>query len=146
MRIQSADLLPKLLTYTADKLGPINILLVSSLGSAVFAFIWIGIHNTAGIIAFCIFYGAFSGAFISLCLSVIAATLCPHMGVLGVRIGMICVPTAIGFLIGGPIAGAILQHSWTGLQAFCGSTVAIGTVGIAAVRVMKVGFRGRVKC
>ena len=59
---------------------------------------------------------------------------------------MICVPTAIGFLIGGPIAGEILQHSWIGLQAFCGGTVAVGIVGIAVVRIMKVGFRGRVKC
>lgn len=76
----------------------------------------------------------------------VAATLCPHVGVLGVRIGTICIPTAISFLIRNPIAGAILRHSWTGVQAFCGGAVAIATLGIAALRFMKVGkdVRGKI--
>lgn len=119
---------------------------MNSLGSAVFTFIRIGIRNTAGLVAFCLSYGCFSGAFISLSLSVVAATLCPNLGVLGVRIGVICLPTAIGFLIGNPAAGAILEHSWTGLQAFCGGTIALATLGILMVMIMMAGKDIRVKC
>ena len=112
----------------------------------MFAFIWIGIHTTIGLILFCLFYGFFSGAFISLSLNVIAAALCPHTSVLGVRMGMICFPTAIGFLIGNPIAGTILKHSWTGLQVFCGGTMVLATLGVSVVRIMKVGKDFQAKC
>lgn len=115
-------------------------------GSAVFTFIWIGIRNTAGLVAFCLFDGCFSGAFISLSLSVVAATLCLNLGVLGVRIGVICLPTAIGFLIGNPAAGTILEHSWTSLHAFYGENIALATLGILIIRIMKAGKDIRVKC
>ena len=119
---------------------------MNSLGSAAFTFIWIGMRNTAGVILFCLFYGFFSGASISLSLRVVAAILCPYLGVLGVRIGMICLPTAIGFLTGNPVAGAILKHSWTGLQTFCGGTIALATLGILVVRIMEAGKDVRAKC
>ena len=136
----------QLLAYAADKLGPVNILILASLGSAVFAFIWIGIHTTAGVILFCLLYGCFSGAFISLAMSVVAAALCPDMGVLGVRLGMICLPTAIGFLVGNPIAGTILKYSWTGLQVLCGGAMVLATLGVLVLRFIKVGDDFRAKC
>ena len=40
-------IIPQLLTYTADKIGPVNVLLMFSLGTAIFAFIWIAIRDTA---------------------------------------------------------------------------------------------------
>ena len=136
----------QLLAYAADKFGPVNILILSSLGSAIFAFIWIGTHTITGVILFCLFYGFFSGAFTSLSLNVLAAALCPNMSVLGVRMGMICSPTAIGFLIENPIAGTILKHVWIGLQVLCGGTMVLATLGVSMVKLMKVGKDFRAKC
>ena len=68
------------------------------------------------------------------------------MSVLGVRMGMICFPTAIGFLIGNPIAGTILKRSWTGLQVFCGGTMVLATLGVSVVKIIKVGKDFRAKC
>ena len=129
----------KVLSYCADKIGTINILIVASLGSAIFGFIWIAVKTTSALILFCILYGFFSGAFISLSLSVVSTKLCPHAGLLGVRIGMICYPTAIGFLVGAPVAGIIVRHSWFGVQIFCGGSVALATVGVILVRFLKAG-------
>lgn len=68
------------------------------------------------------------------------------MSVLGVRMGMICFPTAIGFLIGNPIGGAILKDSWIGLQIFCGGAMVLATLGVSVVKIMKVGTDFQAKC
>ena len=68
------------------------------------------------------------------------------MSVLGVRMGMICFPTAIGFLIGNPIAGTILKRSWTGLQVFCGGTMVLATLGVLVVKIMNFVKVFRAKC
>jgi MFS family permease len=133
------------LTYAADRVGPLNMLLVCFVGSAILAFGWIGVHSTAGTIIFCLLYGAFSGALISLVLTVIAAKLCPDLTSLGVRIGMVCVFCSIGILVGSPLGGILLRDGWVSLQSFAGAMLTAGAVGILIIRYLTVGFSFRVK-
>lgn len=121
-------------------------LLVCFIGSALLAFCWISVTSTAGAILFCIFYGCFSGALISLVLTVISAVLCPNMSALGVRIGMICAFCSIGMLLGSPLGGLVLRHGWASLQAFAGAMLVAGSIAIWGVRYLKVGFTMRAKC
>ncbi|RDL36934.1 uncharacterized protein BP5553_04367 [Venustampulla echinocandica] len=131
--------------YVADKIGPFNTLIPCSLLAAVLTFAWITIeHSAAGLYIFCILYGLFSGTFVSLSPTV-TVTLCPHMGLVGVRMGMLFVPTAVGLLIGNPIAGAVLSSGWVGLQLFCGASVLIATVCITIARVAKDGSSIKVR-
>lgn len=105
-----------------------------SLVATIIAFSWIRVDTTAGVIIFCVLYGFFSGTFVSLSGTVLATVLCPHMGVLGVRMGMLSIPMAAGLLIGNPIAGAILRGSWTSLQAFCGAILGLSTICLVATK------------
>ena len=75
-----------------------------------------------------------------------ASALCPHLGLLGVRMGMLFLPTAVGLFIGNPIAGAILKTNWVGLQVFCGATVGLSTASMFVARFIKVGAGVRAKC
>ena len=93
---------------------------------------------------FCLLFGFFSGNFISLAPSILV-TLCPNLGVFGVRLGMLFVPMAIGPLIGNPIAGAVLDHGWVALQAFCGATTVFAVLLALALRIMKAGIRLKAK-
>jgi len=134
------------LTYAADKVGPVNMLLVCFIGSAVLAFGWIGVTSTAGAIIFCLLYGCFSGALISLVLTVIAAILCPEMSAIGVRIGMICIFCSVGILVGSPLGGLILHNGWVSLETFAGAMLLAGACGISAVRFLTVGTSLYDKC
>jgi predicted MFS family arabinose efflux permease len=120
-------------------------LLACFIGSAILAFGWIGVTSTAGAIVFCLLYGCFSGALISLVLTVISTTLCPDMRVLGVRIGMICIFCSIGILVGSPLGGLVLRNGWVSLQAFAGAMLMTGAIGIWVIK-LKVGGNLRTKC
>ena len=113
---------------------------------AVLLFGWMGIHTEAGIIVFCVLYGFFSAGLITLPATVVAVTLCPDMRQFGVRITMQLVPSAIGLLIGNPIAGAIQRSGWLGLQGFSAATVLACTLITLAARVAKVGWSMKGKC
>ena len=101
--------------FLADKVGPFNMLAYTSLIAALLAFIWIGIHNAAGLIVFASMYGFFSGTFVSLPPAAIVS-ISPSLDVVGTRMGMSFGVASLGLLIGTPIAGAILAHGWPGLQ------------------------------
>lgn len=97
------------------------------------------IYDTTGLIVFTVVYGFFSGAFLTLPFSTVV-TLSPHMGVVGVRMGMACAIGSLGLLVGTPVAGAILTHGWLALQAFGGATLLIATIAMSASRFSKVGW------
>lgn len=94
--------------------------------------------DTGGIVVFCLFFGFFSGAFVSLGPAVVSA-LTPDPRLFGARLGMLFIPAAIGVLIGNPIAGAILDHGWKGLQSFCGIMIALSVICMIVARISKVG-------
>lgn len=118
----------------ADKIGALNAQTPCTLLCAVLAFAWIAVHNLGGEVVFTLFYGFFSGAFVSLT-PVIWAGLCPHPRVMGTRSGMMCIPMGIGLLIGNPIGGALIKGTrFYPLQIWCGVTVIIAAVFSGAAR------------
>ncbi|KAH8672891.1 major facilitator superfamily domain-containing protein [Tricladium varicosporioides] len=106
--------------FVADKFGPLNVLIPLTAGTAILMFGWIRIHNGAGLVVFCILYGFFQGPFVSLPPTIVA-TLSPGLQSIGVRLGMMLAISGIGSLVGGPVAGAILQrpNGWMWLQIWC---------------------------
>lgn len=66
-------------------------------------------------------------------------SLSPNLGVVGGRMGMTFVFASLGLLTGTPIAGAILQSGWVGLQVFCGVMVGAATLGLITARWLKFG-------
>lgn len=117
----------------ADRVKDPLLVLMSCTGcSTVLVFCWIAIKNSeAGLFVFCVLYGFFSGAFVSLSTPV-TVTLAPSMQDLGTRLGMFNFIGSLGILAGNPVAGAIIKTSWVGAQAFCGTAccLALGFCGI----------------
>jgi MFS family permease len=127
--------------YTADKIGPLNVVTPFTLVASVVAFCWIALRDEADLIVFCIFYGFFTGCFVSLPPTVVM-TLSPHLGVVGTRMGIVFATCGLGLLIGTPVAGAILgsTNDFLGVEIFCGSVVAISGCMLALTRIAKVGM------
>ncbi|KAK9387650.1 Aspyridones efflux protein [Lipomyces mesembrius] len=132
--------------FLADKLGPINIMFPFTIFTMVMAFVWATVRNRGGCIVFAIFYGFFSGAFVSLPPPVLTG-LCPDLRMIGTRMGMSFAISGLGLLIGTPIAGALLKTpaQYTATALFCGGCVAVASVFIIVVRVAKCGWKIWVK-
>ncbi|KAK5699290.1 hypothetical protein LTR17_023383 [Elasticomyces elasticus] len=130
-------LFPSLL---ADKIGPMNTIVLCAAISGIVGFCWIAVHDLAGTVAFCVIYGFFSGSFVSLT-AVLWASLCPDVNRMGTRTGMMTVPVAAGLLLGNPIAGELVRRgSFVGLQIFCAATVMAATCLLVAARWSIAGF------
>ncbi|KAH7054504.1 major facilitator superfamily domain-containing protein [Macrophomina phaseolina] len=115
-------IIPNLL---ADRFGSFSILIPSTLITSALAFAWIGIDSVASIVVFCVLYGFFSGAIVSLPGTAIVM-FCPDLSTIGTRMGMSFGSAGFGLLIGSPIGGRLLQaeEDYSGLQAWSGATVA----------------------
>ncbi|MCJ1458462.1 hypothetical protein MMC28_008835 [Mycoblastus sanguinarius] len=126
--------------YLADGyIGPMNMHISFSIAAALLAFCWIAIKNTAGLVAFGVLYGFFSGSFVSLG-GPIVFSLTKDPSTMGTRLGMLTGMCGIGLLVGNPIAGAILDHgSWIGLQAWAGSLILAAAVMISWARFTRYG-------
>ena len=123
-----------------------NAFATASGACAVLLFGWMGIHDETALLIFCVLYGFFSAGIITLSATVIAISLCPDLRQFGVRLTMQLVPSAIGLLIGSPIAGVIQETGWLGLQGFAASTVSLCTFLTVAARIAKVGGSFKGKC
>ncbi|KAK4070655.1 hypothetical protein Trihar35433_5122 [Trichoderma harzianum] len=112
--------------FLADHLGPLNMLAPAAGITALLAYCWIAVNSTTGIIALSIFYGFFSGGFVSLP-PVIMTALTKDLRDLGTRLGMFFAVVSLALLVGTPIGGAILtgSNSYLGVQIFCGSCLAV---------------------
>lgn len=130
-------ILPNLIT---DKIGTINVYASSGLVVSIVAFTWMSVHNLGGLITFAVFYGFFSGTFLSLAPVACMVLVIPKMHLIGVRLGMNFFVGALGLLIGTPVAGVILKSSWTGLQAFNGATLLLGTACFFGIKFSKSGW------
>ncbi|KAK9452843.1 major facilitator superfamily domain-containing protein [Dipodascopsis uninucleata] len=127
--------------FTADKLGPLNIVLPFAICTLICAFCWLAVNAAGGLIVFCISYGFFSGAFVSLPAPVMIS-ITKNIDIIGTRIGMGFSITGIGLLIGTPIAGAILKTnaSYNGAIYFGGATIATAVVFTILARHSIVGW------
>ncbi|CAK1357395.1 putative transporter MCH4 [Cercospora beticola] len=120
--------------FFADKTGPLNMLIPTSALAAVLGFCWIAVDGKAGLFVFCIFYGLFSGTFVSLPPTTVVS-LSPSLSVVGTRMGMSFSFAAFGILVGNPVAGAILKSGgWLGLQLFCACSVTAATAVCVVAR------------
>ena len=105
------------------------------------AFAWIGVRNTATLLAFAVLYGFFAGAATTVT-APIDALLCPGVEEMGVRMGMLLLPWALGLLVGTPIASAFLSQSggslhWLGLQLFTGIVLLVALAFCIATKSAK---------
>lgn len=126
--------------FIADHTGPLNMLTPAVTITSILAFVWIRVHTVAGIIILAIFYGFFSGGFVSLP-PVVMASMTPDMRDLGTRLGMIFAITSIGLLIGTPIGGAILSdtHEYLGVQLFTACCLIASAALMATLRFVRSG-------
>lgn len=92
-------------------------------------------------------YGFFAGAITTLT-APIDVLMSPSLDVVGVRMGMLLFPWALGLLVGTPIAGTILGSpgSWQGLKVFVGVTLSVAGILCIAARISKHGAKIRVRC
>ena len=117
----------------ALKIGAYKILPLVVLASSVVLFGWIGVDTLAGFVVFCVIFGGCSGALIS-ANPVVAAhrVISPSTDVVGTRLGMQWFATALGVLVGAPIAGVLGEDGSEGafrmLQGFSGAAMAGGFV------------------
>ncbi|KAH7032117.1 major facilitator superfamily domain-containing protein [Macrophomina phaseolina] len=108
----------------ADRFGSFNVLIPSALVTSALAFAWMGVDSVATIVIFCVLYGFFSGAIVSLPGTALVK-LCPELSLIGTRMGMSFGFAGFGLLIGSPIGGQLLRTAagYTALQAWSGATV-----------------------
>ena len=111
----------------ANYLGSMPVLLFCNIVSGALIFFWITVRSVAGVVAFSIFYGFFSGAVVSLPPTALMG-LSPDLTKVGTRLGMSFSFAGLGLLVGNPIAGAILagRIHFVGLEVFAGSTITVG--------------------
>lgn len=113
--------------------------------AGLLGFLWIAVHNVFSLLGFAFTFGFFSGSISSLSLSLTIA-LSPDPGLLGVRLGMLLVPCAIGLLLGNPIAGGLDYSGWLGLQLFTGVVLTGAATLVVIVRLLLYGSSWREKC
>ncbi|KAL7622145.1 hypothetical protein AAE478_007647 [Parahypoxylon ruwenzoriense] len=108
--------------WCAQNAGALIIWQFSILGACVLLFCWFLVWDLAGIIAFVIVYGFFMGGLISVVPNSLKSIF-PDPEVFGARLGFVEAFQGLGFLVGPPIAGAILETSagYMGVSMFTGS-------------------------
>jgi predicted MFS family arabinose efflux permease len=124
-----------------DMYGVFNIMIVHTLISGIFNLaIWLPAKSNAPIIVFAALYGYSSGCTLSIIPAMVAKLSDPRE--LGARTGSLYCISAIGVLIGSPIAGAISNSEnggFSGLIIFSGMTLLVGTVFSILARQSLVG-------
>lgn len=126
--------------FIADKTGPMNIIVPASTISGILSLCLIPIRNIGPLMVFCILYGFFSGAMVSLP-PTIFVHLSPNRGLIGTRMGMGFAVISVGLLLGTPICGWILDgSSFTYVWVFGGTLPVIGGLLMAYARVNKGGL------
>lgn len=131
-----ARLLP---SFIANYLGTMNVFIAFLFSSALCMFTWIPVHSTPGLYAWTTFYSLSVGGVQSLFLAVVTI-ISSDMSRIGARLGIISAAVGVGALLGSPLSGAIISGnggSYTGAQAFSGSTLIVGGLFVLASREVK---------
>ncbi|TVY35151.1 Aspyridones efflux protein [Lachnellula occidentalis] len=130
--------------FFADVTGPLNITFPFILFCSVIAFCWTSVHSLGQMIVFCLFYGCFSGTFVSITGPALA-TLSTDMSLLGTHMGMSFTFGALGLLVGNPVAGVLLKKGWIAPATFCGTANILAALCILGARVKKAGWKLKIK-
>jgi MFS family permease len=143
--INAASVLGRIVpNFFADTTGPLNITTPFVLFCGIIAFCWTSITSFGQAVVFSIFYGFFSGTFVSIS-GPSLATLSPDLSLVGTHMGMSFTFSALGLLIGNPVAGVLLKYGWIGPAMFCGTCNILAAVFIITARVYKTGWKLMVK-
>ena len=113
--------------WVADRVGVMLPWTACAFASAVICLAWLAVETMAGMLAFVVLYGFFSGALIGLPSAVLPYV--SPLSVLGTRMGMTWGLAGIALLIGSPIAGALVDLAsgrFVRLQLFCGICLLAG--------------------
>ena len=132
--------------YLADRSGPLNFYIPHIFATGVLAYCWMAVHNPVGLMVFSVVYGFFSASLVSLIGPITVEISTETSDVIGTRLGMALAFGGVGLLVGSPIAGAILtSRGWIGLQVWAGSLVMVSGTCLLCVRVLKYGWRAKVR-
>ncbi|GAA5998611.1 uncharacterized protein JCM10292_002823 [Rhodotorula paludigena] len=134
----------------ADRFGNLTVGLgvTTLIGGMIFAML--GATSTGGAVAFCIVYGAASGAWVTI-MAPSLISLANSVREFGTRGGLGMLFVSFSALIGTPIAGAILRatpssdgkpSNYTGVCAFGGCSVLLGTACLTVARRLQVKRKG----
>lgn len=120
----------------ADRSGrPLLVLSCCTLCASILSYCWIAIgSSTAGLIIFCLLYGFFSGAIVSLQPPSVTK-LTTDFSKIGTKLGVNAFCGALGVLIGSPSAGAIERRSWAGMQVFAGTALMLSSFFVVATKI-----------
>ncbi|RPD71696.1 MFS general substrate transporter [Lentinus tigrinus ALCF2SS1-7] len=124
---------------------PVIIPMTAISGCLIFAMF--GATSNGALIAFAIFYGFFSGGFISL-IAPCAASFSVDVGEVGTRIGVACFIVGFALLTGNPISGALLKsphYEWQNPILFSSITVLAGSATLLLSRQLAAKARGTQK-
>lgn len=105
--------------------------------TSIITFSWIWMTTLPAMISFALLFGFFSGGLIPLGSACVAQTT-PDMGHIGLRMGAMMAICSFGALSGGPISGAIMDHTgrWFGVHSFSAAVSLFGAVLLIIVRFM----------
>lgn len=124
--------------YLADHWGHLNTQIVLSALTAVVMFAWMGIQNMGGLMAFALFYGAFTGGVMSI-LPPVTVALSPDPSRIGTRMGMVTFAAGVAVLVGPPIAGVIINDysrtRWLSMTGYAGATTSVATILLIFARI-----------
>lgn len=128
----------------SDRIGVFNTMVPMAVLLGVTTLCMIPVKNKGGIIVEAIASGFCSGVVVALP-PVCIRMLTDDKTMIGTRVGQCFAIAGLGLLIGAPTAGAILGKdeplNWTGLWTYGGVIMMAGAGVVAAVRVIKGGFR-----
>lgn len=130
----------------SDMMGPMNMIIVTTVILAATSLGFIGVKNVASVFVVSVVYGFFTGTFFAL-QPTIFVRLTGDMSVMGTRFGMAFSVMSLGLLIGSPISG-VLQRAFASYNAswvWAAITLAGGSTLLAFSRTLKVGPRVGVK-
>jgi len=121
--------------FIGDIWGPFNAIIACTLVCAVLIFAMIAATSTGGIIAICVLYGLFSGAYVSL-MGPLFASLANNLAEIGIRLGFAFTIIAFAGLAGTPIGGALLTEDliWVRPLSFGGACMVLGFICLVISR------------
>ncbi|KAJ6549934.1 MFS general substrate transporter [Mycena capillaripes] len=128
--------------YLSDRIGRFNLLVPAAFLSGLLSVLfWLFARSLVPLMLFAAAYGFASGAFISVITPCVAQI--SDIRQIGSRIGLLYSVISFPSLVGGPVAGALLQAGrgqYTGMILFAGLTVIAGSFLILAAK-LKVDSR-----
>lgn len=137
--INAASTLGRLLpNFLADKIGCLNMIIPCVTISGILVLIWLACTTLGSLVVFCILFGFFSGAFVSLPPAVIAS-ISKDPKKIGVRVGQSFSMVSVALLAGPPISGAIMSGEngrFTGTAIFAGIVVLFGGFTLIVARLL----------